>query len=221
MSGKFKIRRMVEAARFPNVIEYTYFNESNRPAGRWHKEFFKNSNPIILELACGKGEYTNHLAKNNPDRNYIGVDVKGPRIWRGAKTALENDLGNVRFLRIFIDHLQDYFGKDEVDEIWITFPDPFKVKKSKWKKRLTSAKFLEIYRNVLKPGGLIHLKTDSETLFNYTLDVIREQQCSIVRRVDDVYRQAKDDELLSVKTHYEKIHLKKGKTIRYVVFRLV
>ena len=220
MSGKFKIRRMVEAARFPNVIEHTYFREINRPKGRWNEDFFKNSNSITLELGCGKGEYTLFMAGKNPDRNYIGVDIKGPRIWRGAKSALENDLGNVRFLRIFIDHLHDYFGKDEVDEIWITFPDPYLVKKSKWKKRLTSSKFLNIYRKLLKPGGIIHLKTDSVELYDFTLETIQKEGCSIVRKIDDLYSQAPDDKLLSVKTHYETIHLKDGKTIRYVAFRL-
>ena len=211
---------MVEVTKFPNVLEYTYFTEKSRPKGRWNEDIFKNSNPIILELACGKGEYTIHLAKKFPGKNFIGIDIKGPRIWRGAKTALEQELGNVRFLRMFIDHLIQFFGKNEIDEIWVTFPDPYIGKKSNWKKRLTSPKFLDIYRNILKPGGLIHLKTDSNTLFDFTLKTIQDENCSIVRQVEDVYKQAPDDELLTVRTHYETYHLRDGKTIRYVAFRL-
>lgn len=211
---------MVEVAKFPNVLEYTYFTENSRPKGRWNQDIFKNSNPIVLELACGKGEYTIHLANKFPDKNFIGIDIKGPRIWRGAKTALEEELGNVRFLRMFIDHLTQFFDKNEIDEIWITFPDPYIGKKSNRKKRLTSSKFLDIYRNVLKPGGLIHLKTDSNTLFDFTLETIQNENCSIVRQVNDVYKEAPDDELLTVKTHYESYHLRDGKTIRYVAFRL-
>lgn len=220
MGNKNKIKRIAEVAQFENVLEYTYLKESERPKGIWKNDHFRNQNPITLELACGKGEYTIELARRNPERNFIGIDIKGPRIWKGAKTALEENLTNVRFLRMFIDHLNHYFDRDEVDEIWITFPDPYLKKKPRRSKRLTSPKFLDIYRNLLKADGIIHLKTDSKTLFDFTLETIRQEGCTILRRVDDVYRVAPDDDLLNIQTFYEKMHLKEGKTIYYVSFTL-
>lgn len=220
MGNKNKIKRIADVATFENVIEYTDLTESERPKGIWKSEILKNQNPITLELACGKGDYTIELARRNPGQNFIGIDIKGPRIWSGAKTALDEELSNVRFLRMYIDHLHYYFEKDEVDEIWITFPDPYIRKKPRQSKRLTSSKFLNIYRKVLKDGGVIHLKTDSLILFNYTLETIREEGCTILRRVNNVYRDAPDDNLLSIQTFYEKKHLKEGKIIQYVSFTL-
>ncbi len=220
MGNKNKIKRIADVARFENVIEYTDLEESERPKGKWKNEIFKNQNPITLELACGKGDYAIELARRFPERNFIGIDIKGPRIWNGAKTALEEGLSNVRFLRMFIDHLHYYFDRDEVDEIWITFPDPYIRKKPRRSKRLTSPKFLNIYRKLLKEGGIIHLKTDSLILFNFTLDTIREEGCTILRRVDNVYRDAPNDDLLNIQTFYEKKHLKEGKIIQYVSFTL-
>jgi tRNA (guanine-N7-)-methyltransferase len=220
MSGKNKRQRIRDIARFSNVFEYTDFDENSLPKGNWKSGIFKNQKPITLELACGKGEYTVNLARKYPDRNFIGIDIKGPRIWLGAKTALEESLENVRFIRMFIDHLENYFGKDEVDEIWITFPDPYLRKKSKWSKRLTSSKFLNIYRKLLKTGGIIHLKTDSEVLFNYTLETIKQENGTIVKKSGNVHKEMPDDDLLSIRTYYEKMHLKEGKTIYYVAFRL-
>ena len=220
MGNKRKTRRIAEVAEFENVLEYTDFEDSIKPAGLWNEKIFKNSHPIILELACGKGEYTLGLARRNPSGNYIGIDIKGPRIWRGAKTALKEGLDNVRFLRIFIDHLSEYFGPDEIDEIWITFPDPYIRKKSKRSKRLTSAKFLNIYRKLLKPGGLIHLKTDSPILYQFTLDTIREEGCSLIELNDNVYGNKHTNDLLTIQTFYEKMHLAEGKTIYYVAFQL-
>lgn len=217
MGNKNKIKRIADVAQFENVIEYTDLEESERPKGIWKNEIFKNQNPITLELACGKGDYTIELARLNTDRNFIGIDIKGPRIWNGAKIALEEELTNVRFLRMFIDHLHYYFDKDEVDEIWITFPDPYIKKKSK---RLTSPKFLDIYRKLLKKGGVIHLKTDSLILFNFTLDTIREEGGTIVKRVNNVYRDAPNDDLLTIQTFYEKKHLKEGKIIQYVSYTI-
>lgn len=218
--GKDKLKRFRDVDQFDNVFEYTDFENTLKPKGRWHHDIFKNSNPIVLELACGKGEYTLNLARKYPEKNFIGIDIKGARIWRGAKTALEEPLTNVRFIRMYIDHLDEYFANGEVEEIWITFPDPY-LRKSKSSKRLTSPKFQKIYRSLLKPEGTIHLKTDSDFLFNYSLEVISEEECKLINRVDDVYRERPDDPLLGIKTFYEKMHLKKGKTIHYLSFKLV
>lgn len=219
--SKTKLQKFEDVERFPNVFQYTdYWNTGKeKPGGKWHEEIFNNSNPIVLELACGKAEYTINLARKYPDRNYIGIDKKGWRLWKGAKIALQESLSNTHFMRIFIDHLAEYFAPGEIDEIWIIFPDPF-LRESKESNRLTSPKFLEIYRKVLKPGGIIHLKTDSPYLFNYTLEVIESEKCTLVDRCDDVYSERPDDELLSIKTFYEKMHLKKGKIIRYLSFKL-
>lgn len=216
--AKNKLRKFEDVARFPNVFEYTDFKDVPKPKGRWHDEIFKNSNPIVLELACGKAEYTINLAKKFPGKNFIGIDKKGWRIWDGAKKALENSLSNTHFMRIFIDHLEEYFAEGEVDEIWIIFPDPF-LRGSRESNRLTSPKFLKIYKNILRPGAAIHLKTDSDQLYNYTLDVIDSENCQIIEKVDDVYQERPDDDILTIQTFYEKMHLKEGKTIRYVSFK--
>lgn len=220
MGRKNKLQRFSEIARFENVFEYTDFENTDPPKGRWKSEIFKNENPIVLELACGKGEYTIYLAEKHPNKNFIGIDLKGARIWKGAKYALEKGLSNVRFIRMFIDHLEEYFSKGEVDEIWITFPDPY-PRKSKVNKRLTSSKFLEIYRKVLKSGKPIHLKTDSDKLYRFTLETIKEEGCKMIRKVDDVYSEMPEDELLTNQTFYEKQHLADGRTIHYVKFLLV
>ena len=217
--GKDKLRRFGEVDKFENVFEFTDFSEKPKPKGRWHKDIFKNDNPIILELACGKGEYTLNLARQFPVKNFIGIDIKGARIWRGAKTALQDQLDNVRFVRMYIDHLDEYFEKDEIDEIWITFPDPY-PRKSKRSKRLTSPKFQNIYNSLLKKDGVIHLKTDSDFLYNYTLKTISEERCRLYENIDDVYKEKPNDPLLTIKTFYEQMHLKKGKTIHYLSFRL-
>ncbi len=217
--GKDKLRRFDEVDKFENVFEFTDFSEKPKPKGRWHKDIFKNDNPIILELACGKGEYTLNLARQFPVKNFIGIDIKGARIWRGAKTALQEQLDNVRFIRMYIDHLDEYFENDEIDEIWITFPDPY-PRKSKRSKRLTSPKFQNIYNSLLKKDGVIHLKTDSDFLYNYTLKTISEERCRLYENIDDVYKEKPNDPLLTIKTFYEQMHLKKGKTIHYLSFRL-
>lgn len=217
--GKDKLKRFEDIARFQNVFEYTDFEDELTPKSKWNEEIFENENPIVLELACGKGEYTIFQAERNPQRNYIGIDLKGNRIWKGAKYALKKKMENVRFLRMLIDHLPDYFEEDEIDEIWITFPDPH-LRGSRSKQRLTSPKFLEIYRQVLKPGGRIHLKTDSDHLFEFTLETIDEEGCKIINKVDDIYKEEPENELLTHKTFYEKKHLEAGKTIHYVAFQL-
>lgn len=219
--GKSKLEKFEEIGRFPNVLELTDFQDpgTEKPAGRWARDIFGNGNPLRLELACGKGEYTLELARRNPGVNYVGVDIKGARIWKGAVRALEEGLENVRFLRIYIDHLDEYFGPGEVEELWITFPDPYPRSPDR-NKRLSDPKFLKIYREVLKPGSPIRLKTDSELLFDYTREVIEERNCPLLDLVEDVYGERPGDDLLTIQTYYEKKHLQNGKRIKYVAFRL-
>lgn len=219
MGRKNKLKRFEDLARFKNVFEYTDFEDSPKPKGIWHKQIFGNRNPIVLELACGKGEYTVNLARQFPDKNFIGIDKKGWRIWIGAKQALDDSLQNVHFIRMFIDHLDQYFSRNEVDQIWITFPDPY-LRDYNMSKRLTSPKFLQIYRNILKPGGSIHLKTDSDKLYEYTLEVIDEESCVVLDKVDNIYSERPDDPILTIKTFYEKHHLQNLKTIHYISFCL-
>lgn len=186
--------------------------------GRWLANYFQNDNPITLELACGKGEYTLELARRFANRNFVGVDIKGTRLWRGAKQALEQNLINAAFLRIKIDDIADYFGEGEVDEIWLTFPDPY-PKSTRGNNRLTSPKYLESYRRVLKRGGLIHLKTDSSILYSYTLDVL--QSAGLVHTaVEDLYSQDDGDEILAIQTTYERRFLANGVAIKFVKFSL-
>ena len=173
--GKDKLRRFAENLTFECLVQPEFediFHKDHPLKGRWHEDFFGNDNPVILELGCGKGEYTIALAERNPHNNYIGVDIKGARMWRGAKTATESGMGNVGFLRTRIEFINSFFGRDEVSEIWITFPDP-QLKTRRAKKRLTSPLFLEYYARFLRPDGWINLKTDSQHLFGYTGEVIR------------------------------------------------
>lgn len=215
---KVKEERYDEMQRLENVLEYTDIEEGEpSPAGRWHSDIFENENPITLELACGKGEYSTGLAEKNPDQNYVGIDIKGNRMWVGATYALENDLNNVRFFRAFIDHLDRHFGENEVEEIWILFPDPY-IKKAR--KRLTAPKFLKLYKKVLKPGGIIHLKTDSRLLFEYTREVIENERLQLHECITDVYAEKPEDPVLSIQTYYEGMHLEKGKKIKYLRFSL-
>ncbi len=219
--GINKLQRFREITQFQNVLEVTDFqsNDSKKPKGRWHSEIFNNQHPIILELACGKGRYTLELARRNRAGNYIGVDIKGARLWKGAKKARKQNLGNVRFLRIYIDHLDEYFAPEEVDEIWITFPDPY-PKGSDRSKRLTSAKFLRLYQRVLKKDGIINFKTDSQSLFEFTIDSLEEFGCSIHQIKEDIYKEETDNDILTIQTDFEKKHLEKGKEIKYIRFLL-
>ncbi|HWZ35891.1 MAG TPA: tRNA (guanosine(46)-N7)-methyltransferase TrmB [Mucilaginibacter sp.] len=212
--GKDKLRRFAEIETFDNVLQ---LDEGKPLKGQWSKEFFKNNNPVVLELACGKGEYTVNLAQLFPDKNFIGVDYKGNRIWRGAKTALEEGVNNVAFLRIQIENLLDYFAKGEVDEIWITFPDP-QPQLSREKKRLTSPRFLEKYIEVLKPGGCVNLKTDNDGLYAYTAEKIQELKLKEHVNTADLYNSEFADEVLSIKTYYEKKYLANNKNINYLKF---
>lgn len=187
--------------------------------GNW-KNHFGNENPIVLELGCGKGEYTVGLARKNPNTNYIGIDIKGARLWRGAKTALEEGLANVAFLRTQIELLDATFGKAEIDEIWITFPDP-QIKYKRTKHRMTNPHFLEIYRQILKPQGLVHLKTDSEFMHGYTLGLLHGLGHEVCYANHDVYRNSGSSrEVLDIQTFYEKQYLEVGKPITYICFRI-
>lgn len=208
-----KLKRFGEIKTFSNVLEYP-----ENIKGKW-KEFFKNDNEIVLELACGKGEYATGLAQLYPHKNFIGVDIKGNRLWVGAKFALENKLNNVAFLRTQIDKLTNYFASDEVSEIWITFPDP-QLRISKAKKRLTHPKFLRLYHQILATGAKIHLKTDSPDLYEFTKLVIRLYDLQLIADIGDVYKMEKLTEELAIKTHYEKLDIAKSNCIFYVSFSL-
>jgi len=211
--GQKKLVRFEAIRAMPNVLQHP-----PEMQGRW-AEHFGNANPITLELACGKGEYSVGLGRLHPDQNFIGVDIKGNRQFIGARTALREGLANVAFLRAQIGQLTDYFAPGEVGEIWIVFPDPF-LKSIRAKNRLTHARFLHQYQQVLRPGGLIHLKTDSPELFEFTLETVAEQNCTIQTRIDDVYAGGTPEGPLAIQTHYEGLHRADGRTIRYVAFTL-
>lgn len=185
--------------------------------GKWANEYFKNANPLILELGCGKGEYTVELATKNPGINYIGVDIKGARLWKGAKLALERGLSNVAFIRTHIEMITQFFGSDEVSEIWLTFPDP---QMNKDRKRLTSTTFIEKYRHFLKPGGVVHLKTDSNFQYNYTRTMALLNNFDIIADTDNVYEWEHLNDTLRIRTFYEKQWLERGIQIKYISFRL-
>lgn len=212
--GKDKLKRFAEIKSFPNVFELNPIHK-----GKWREDFFKNSNPVILELGCGRGEYTLSLAKYFPTKNFIGIDIKGARIWRGAKSGIEENITNMAFLRIEIEHLADYFSEQEVDEIWITFPDP-QPQISREKKRLTYIRFLEMYKKVLKPNGIVHLKTDNDGLYEYTLERLQSANQPILRHSNNLYEEEWLDELLSIQTTYEKKYRSIGKNINYIQFQL-
>jgi len=229
MPRRNKLIKFAELGIFPNVFENM---DSSRPGlyddlgnpielkGRWCEYFFKNENPIVLELACGRGEYSIGLAEIYPDKNFIGIDVKGARIWKGAKYALDKGLGNVAFLRTRIEQLELFVGLNEVDEIWIIFPDPF-LNSTKANRRLTSPYFLEIYSKILKSGGLIHLKTDNRELFDFTMGVLEKSPMFQMEEIiGDIYEGSEISPELDIKTYYEKSHLKEGRTISYLKWKL-
>lgn len=211
--GQKKLIRFAAIKEFGNVMEYP-----ENMAGQWNG-FFAKPQPLTLELACGKGEYAVGLGRLHPEKNLLGVDVKGNRIYVGAKTALQEGLSNVGFMRTQIDRIEQYFAPGEVNEIWITFPDP-QLRYSRAKKRLTHPNFLRKYQQFLQPGGLIHLKTDSPLLYDFTCMVIEHYGCHVVKQYDDVYSQAGEAELLNIKTHYEGLDIAQSGKIFYVCFRL-
>lgn len=211
--GQKKLIRFEAIKHFPNVLEYP----KDMP-GKWNG-FFKNNGAITLELACGKGEYAVGLGKMHPTANYIGIDIKGNRIWRGAKTALDEGLTNVAFIRSHIDKITDYFNKGEISEIWITFPDP-QLRGSRAKKRLTHPRFLRLYQKILQEGGLVHLKTDSPDLYQFTLAVINLFGLELLENTNQVYTQEAIKPELMIKTHYEELDIAQSNTIHYICFRI-
>lgn len=211
--GQKKLKRFAEIETFDNVLQYPQGMQ-----GKW-AEFFKNQNPITLELACGKGEYAVGLGRLYPNRNFIGVDLKGNRIWVGAKKAQAEQLKNVAFLRTHIDKLADYFSPAEVHEIWLTFPDP-QLRMSRAKKRLTHPKFLRLYQQILQPGGFVHLKTDSPDLYEFTKLVISLYNLPLHQDVNDVYASPDVSKELSIKTHYEGLDIAQSNRIHYLCFSL-
>ena len=219
--GKNKLARWTELGSYDNVIQPEIEDVSGKDhpiKGRWNQDLFKNGNPITLELGCGKGEYTVGLANNFPQNNFIGIDIKGARMWRGAKTSNEQKLPNVAFLRTRIEFINSFFSSDEVDEIWITFPDPHPGGRNS-NKRLTSPWFLNSYRLFLKDKGLIHLKTDNKELYDFTCKVLSHNNVETIISTNDLYTE-KIDNILSIRTHYEKIFLDAGLKINYLSFRL-
>ncbi|MCK9613675.1 MAG: tRNA (guanosine(46)-N7)-methyltransferase TrmB [Bacteroidales bacterium] len=219
--GKNKLQRFAETTTFKNFVqpEKYFFTEDFYFKGNWCSNFFKNNNALYLELGCGKGEYTVGLARIHPYNNYLGVDIKGARMWRGAKTALNENIENAGFLRIRINQISRFFAKGEVNGIWITFPDP-QPKQAKAGKRLTSPEFLEEYKKFLKPGAIIHLKTDNLPLFDYTLEIIEQHHHKLLMKTYDLYSESIDNEAKNIQTFYEKMFLAEDKKICYLQFCL-
>lgn len=221
MGSKNKLKRFRENDTFSNVIQPSREEvlQGLEQKGNWGK-FFGNTNPIVLELGCGKGEYTVGLAERNSNKNYIGIDIKGARFWRGAKTAIQENLSNVAFIRTQIELVDELFDKDEIAEIWITFPDP-QIKYKRTKHRMTNEVFLKKYKSILQPNGLIHLKTDSEFMHGYTLGLLHGLEHKVIYANHDIYKnEGSPEEVLKIQTFYENQYLEKGKPITYIQFRI-
>ena len=218
--GKNKLSKFADLATYEHVVQVTYRHVQENGfeyKGKWSETFFGNTNPVILELGCGKGEYTVKLAKHYPEFNFIGLDIKGSRMWKGATQAKDQGLKNVGFLRTNIENIRMFFAENEVAEIWLTFPDP-QMKKTR--KRLTATNFISNYRQIMIPNGIIHLKSDSNFMYRYTEAMVAENQFEVIRQTDDLYHSEILDEVLSIQTFYEKQWLDRGLTIKYLSFRL-
>jgi len=223
MSKKQKLLKYSQSKTFPNFFEpiFVFSDPADyKLKSNWNNEYFKNENPIVLELGCGKGEYTVELAKINPDVNYIGVDIKGARMWKGATDAIADNITNVAFIRTFIEFAIYCFAKNEVSEIWITFPDPQLGPKKRIPKRLTSPAFLSRYQKMLIHNGIVNLKTDDDTLYKYTRQVILHNNLEVLADTNDLYDSDYFTDILAIKTHYEKMWNKQKKTIKYLRFVL-
>lgn len=217
--AKNKLAKFAEMETLAHVLQYPrqrLAEEGFPHRGAWAREVFNNDRPIVLELGCGKGEYTVGLAERFPDRNFIGIDIKGARMWTGAKLSLERGLGNVAFLRTEIELLEQFFAPGEVSEIWITFPDP---QMKKVTKRLTSSRFTEMYARILSEGGLVHLKTDSPFLYTYTSAFVSLNGFAVQVQTDDLYSGAVVSDILEIKTYYEQQWLSRGLTIKYLCYQ--
>ena len=215
--AKNKLAKFAEMATYSNVFQYTFeaLSSDGFPLkGKWHT-YFKNNNPIILELGCGKGEYTVGLSRRFPGKNFIGIDIKGARMWKGATQAIEENLTNAAFIRTHIELIHHFFAANEVSEIWITFPDP---QMSKVNKRLTSTRFMQEYSSILQKNGIIHLKTDSNFLYTYTKAMIEENSLPVLFDSDDLYNSGLEDDILEIKTFYEQQWLERGLSIKYIKF---
>ncbi len=223
MGSKNKLRRFKENETFANVFQPTrddLVNSDYHLKGSWQKEVFKNSNPIVLELGCGKGEYSVALAQKYPNKNFIGIDIKGARFWRGAKTAVEDGIPNVAFLRTQIELIEYAFAENEVDEIWITFPDP-QIKYKRTKHRMTNTAFLQRYKKVLKPDGVVNLKTDSEFMHGYTLGLLHGEGHEVLYANHNVYKQeGSPEDVTAIQTFYESQYLEQNKPITYIRFKI-
>jgi tRNA (guanine-N7-)-methyltransferase len=217
--AKKKLIHFRENLTFPHLFQPAYYELDNgfTLKSRWQRDFFHNDHPIVLELGCGKGEYTVGLALKYKERNFIGIDLKGARLWRGCKTVAEEKITNAAFIRSRADHLEKFFSQQEVSEIWITFPDP---QPGKERKRLTSPVFIAKYRKILSENGIIHLKTDNFDFYSYTLDVIREHNHKLLFSTQDLYQTGSQEEVMAIQTYYEKIWLEMGKKICYLKFRI-
>lgn len=218
--GKGKLEKFADMARYPHVFEYPYSVADNVTfdmKGKWSEQFFKNDNPIVLELGCGRGEYTVGLGKLFPDKNFIGVDIKGARMWTGATQALNDQMSNVAFLRTNIEIIDRFFAPGEVSEIWLTFSDP---QMKKVTKRLTSTYFMDRYRKFLSPNGIIHLKTDSNFMFTYTRLMVECNRFPVLFMTEDLYHSGLTDDILNIRTYYEQQWLDRGLTIKYLKFEL-
>ena len=223
MGSKNKLKRFKENETFSNVIQPTrdeIVSGNFSLKGKWNQEIFKNNNPLVLELGCGKGEYSVGLAQKYPNKNFIGIDIKGARFWRGAKTAVEENLNNVAFIRTQIELIEFVFAEKEVDEIWITFPDP-QIKYKRTKHRLTNSEFLQRYKKILKEDGIVHLKTDSEFMHGYTLGLLHGQNHDVLYANHNVYKNEGAPEVVtSIQTFYEKQYLEENKPITYIQFKI-
>ena len=223
MGSKNKLKRFGENETFNNVFQPTreeIIEDNFEMKGNWNKNFFKNLNPIVLELGCGKGEYSVGLAAKFPDKNFIGIDLKGARFWRGAKTATETGLTNVSFIRMQIELIDKVFAENEVDEIWITFPDP-QIKYKRTKHRMTNSEFLQLYKKILKPDGIMNLKTDSEFMHGYTLGLLHGENHEVLYANHNVYvNEGAPDEVTSIQTFYENQYLAKNKAITFIRFKI-
>ena len=221
--GKGKLAKFAEMETFSNVFQYPFSVIDNVPfeqKGRWRADYFHNDNPIVLELGCGRGEYTVELAKLFPNKNFIGIDIKGARFWRGAKTAIEENIANVAFLRTQIELIEKCFASGEVSEIWITFPDP-QIKYKRTKHRLTNADFLARYEHILAPDGYVHLKTDSEFMHGYTLGLLHGAGHKVLYANHNIYNSdGVPPEVTEIKTFYEQFYLEQGKPITYIRFQI-
>ena len=218
--GKGKLKKFRENETFACLVQPTTEEVLNRDhplKGNWHRDMFHNDHPIVLELGCGKGEYTVALGERFPEKNYIGIDIKGARLWKGAKYATEHSMGNVAFLRTRVEFIESLFGPDEISEIWITFADP---QERKPRKRLTHPRFLESYRRMLAPEGIIQLKTDSRLLHHFTRETVLQNGLTLIEACEDIYGTGRADDLLSIQTFYEKNFLAQGIPITYLAFQL-